>query len=101
MGNADISEDADVRARDFCKACHFTEAADSHFKNCNLMFFTEIKNSKRKSDFVIKVTFCFQNRIFLREDRCDHLFCTCFSDTSRNAYDFDIKGTAVMFGNVF
>jgi len=65
MGDTDICENADVRPGNFRKARHLFEAADPHLKNRDFMFLTEVENSKRKPNLIVKVSFCFQNRIFL------------------------------------
>ena len=101
MAESDIGDDADIRASHFRKAVHLTEMVDTHLKHCNLVFISNIEDCQRKPDFVVKVSSRFKNMIFLLQNRGDHLFCTCLSDTSGDTDHFDVKCLAVMFCNIF
>ena len=94
---SDISDHAHIRAGDLSQWFHISKVADSHLKNCNLMFLTDIEYGQRKSNLIIEVSFCFQYIIFLGKYRCDHFFCACLSNTSSDTYNFDIEGTAIVF----
>ena len=101
MRYADIRDDADIRPCDARQAGHLAEIADAHLKDCHLVFFADAKYCEGEPDFIIEVPLGFQDRIFLREDRGNHLFRTGLSHTAGDAYDFDVQGAAVVFRKVF
>lgn len=101
MGKSDIGNHTDIRPCDFCKPCHFSEITDPHFKDSHLVFFPDVEYRQRKTDFVVKVAFCFQHPVFLGENRSNHFFCACLSYTAGDAYNFDIQASAVVLCNVF
>ena len=101
MRHADICKDADVGTGNLCQPGHLAEIADSHFQHRYFMFLADVEYSKRKSDLVVEVPFCLEDRVFLGQDRCDHFFSACFAHTSGNTDYFDIKRAAVMFCDIF
>ena len=100
MSYADISDYADIRACNSGKLAHFSKVIDTHFQHGYLMFFVHFKNSQRKPAFVIKVSLCLVNVVFLSQYGCDHFLGTGLADASGNTYDFYVERVTVEFGDV-
>ena len=79
---------------------HFPEITDSHLKHCCLMLLPDTENSKRKSDFIVKVPFCFQDMKFLGKNRCDHFLGTGLPHTSGNPDHRYRKLLSVILSNI-
>ena len=101
MRNADICKYADIRAGNLCQARHFPEIADAHFQDRDFMFFPDIEYSKGKPDFIVEVSFCLENRIFLGQYGCDHFLCAGLTHTSGDADHFDVKRATVVLCYIF
>ena len=93
---SDICNHTYIRTRNCCQPCHLTKITYSHLKHCNFITFLKRKNSKRKTYFIIKIPLCFLHFIFLCKNRCNCFFCTCFSDTSCDSDNFNIKLLSVI-----
>ena len=70
---------------------HFAKMVDSHLEDGNFVLFRKVKDSKRKSDSVVKIALCLKNVVFLGKNRSDRLFCAGLSDTSGDSDNFDIQ----------
>ena len=51
-----VCDHTDIRSCHFCQAMHLTEMTDSHLKDCDLVFISQTKYSKRKSKFIVEIT---------------------------------------------
>ena len=100
MCYADISDYADIRACNSGKLAHFSKVIDTHFQHGYLMFFVHFENSQWKPTFIIEVSLCFVNVVFLSQYGCDHFLGTGLADASGNTYDFYVERVTVEFGDV-
>ena len=91
MAGTDIRDHAGVRSCNLRKSGHLTEITDPHFQNCNFISITQTENCERQTKFIVKVALCFQSMVFLVQNRCDHFFCTCLTNTSCNSHNRDLK----------
>ena len=58
MAQADIGDHTGIRPRDFSQAVHFSEVADSHFQDRDLMLRAQAENGQRNSQFIVEISFC-------------------------------------------
>ena len=65
MCHANICNNTHIGTRDFCKAGHLPESADSHLKDGNLVVLADIEYGERKPDLIVKIPFCFEDIVFL------------------------------------
>ena len=100
MRDADICNNADIRAGYGRELAHLAEMVDAHLKNRNLVGFVHFKYSQRESAFIVKVSLCFVNIIFLCQNRSDHFFCAGLTDAAGNADHLYVKGIPVKLCNV-
>ena len=100
MCNADIGNDADIRAGNRREAAHLAEMVDAHLQDGYLMFLVHLKDCERKPPFVIEVADGLVYLIFLGDYRSDHLFGACLSYASGNSHNLDVKRIPVQLGNI-
>ncbi len=100
MRHADIGDDADIGACDGGEAAHLSEVIHSHLKDSRLMIFLEPEDGDRKSPFIVEVSLCFVDVVFLRDHGGDHFLCTGLSDAACNAHNFDVEGVPIELGDV-
>ena len=101
MTGSDICDHAGIRFRDPGKSCHFSKITDAHFQNGNLIVFFQTEYGQRQSEFIIKITLCFESTIFFFQYRCDHFFRAGLANASGNSDYRKLKLLQIKFCNVF
>ena len=91
MGHADIGQYGNIWLRYGSETVHFTKVRDAHFQYGCLMGFLQLKDRKRKPDFIIEVAFGLMYLVFSGQHRGNHLFCTRLAYASADAYDFYVQ----------
>ena len=74
---------------------HLAKFRNSHFQNCNLMLFFNLKNSQWQTNSIIKIPLCLMYPEFCVQYRCNHFFGTGLSNTSGNSHYFNVKSTPI------
>ena len=100
MTGSDICNDTGFRLCNFCKSGHFAKITDSHFQNCDLILISQSEYSKRKPQLIIKIPLGFQCSVLFLQNRGNNFFCTCFSHTSGNSHNRNLKLLQIKFCNV-
>ena len=100
MAGSDICNDTGFRLCNFCKSGHFAKITDSHFQNCDLILISQSEYSKRKPQLIIKIPLGFQCSVLFLQNRGNNFFCTCFSHTSGNSHNRNLKLLQIKFCNI-
>ena len=64
MTMSDVCHHTHIRSGNPAESVHFSEIADPHFQNGNLMLLSDGKHGKRKADLVIKIPLGLVHAVF-------------------------------------
>ena len=100
MAGTDIGDYTGIRSGNPCQPGHLSKITDSHFQHCQFILFPQAEHSQGQSQFIVKVSLCFQSAVFLAEYRSDHFLGAGLTYTSGNPNYRDLKLLQIEFRNV-